>query len=197
MVRSVISAVCLVSALCLPGTGAAQDFPGVETLMSDRERSETGIDRLSPSQLEALNQWLARYLTGGDPSEPASPVVTTAPVAPPAPTTPPAASAAEVPAAPVAAAAPAPAPATPEPRPYGAPPPEFEPYTSIIRGEFTGWTGDTRFFLENGEVYEQRRPGRWRTSLMNPQVRITKNFLGAYDLEIVSEGRSIGVRRLR
>ena len=68
--------------------------------------------------------------------------------------------------------------------------------TSRIVGQFDGWSGKTRFVLENGQVFEQRRPGRWKTSLQNPEVRVSQNFMGAYELEIVSEGRSIGVRRL-
>ncbi len=68
--------------------------------------------------------------------------------------------------------------------------------TSKIVGEFTGWSGKTRFFLENGQVFEQRRPGRWKISLDNPEVLVRQNFMGAHELEIVSEGRSIGVRRI-
>lgn len=68
--------------------------------------------------------------------------------------------------------------------------------TSRIVGEFNGWSGKTRFVLENGEVYEQRRRGRWKITLNNPEVQINENFMGALELEVVSEGRSIGVRRL-
>lgn len=66
-----------------------------------------------------------------------------------------------------------------------------------IVGEFEGWTGKTRFYLENGQVWEQRRGGRWKISLQNPEVLITQNLLGSYEMEVVSEGRSIGVRKLR
>lgn len=68
--------------------------------------------------------------------------------------------------------------------------------TSRIVGEFNGWDGRTRFVLENGQVFQQRRPGRWKITLQNPEVLISQNFMGAYELEIVSEGRSIGVRRV-
>ncbi len=68
--------------------------------------------------------------------------------------------------------------------------------TSRIVGQFDGWSGKTLFVLENGQVFEQRRPGRWKTSLENPEVLIKQNFMGAYEIEIVSEGRSIGVRRV-
>ncbi len=68
--------------------------------------------------------------------------------------------------------------------------------TSKILGQFNGWSGKTRFVLENGQVFEQRRPGRWKISLDNPEVLVTQNLMGAYVLEVVSEGKSIGVRRI-
>ena len=68
--------------------------------------------------------------------------------------------------------------------------------TSKIVGEFNGWSGKTRFVLENGQVFEQRRRGRWKITLNNPEVHISQNMMGAYEMEVVSEGKSIGVRRL-
>lgn len=68
--------------------------------------------------------------------------------------------------------------------------------TSRIVGEFSGWSGKTRFVLENGQVFEQRRRGRWKITLDNPEVHIRQNIMGAYEMEVVSEGKSIGVRRL-
>jgi Glu-tRNA(Gln) amidotransferase subunit E-like FAD-binding protein len=68
--------------------------------------------------------------------------------------------------------------------------------TSRIVGKFSGWTGKTRFVLENGQIFEQRRPGRWKTTLDNPEVHIRQNLMGSYEMEVVSEEKSIGVRRL-
>ena len=68
--------------------------------------------------------------------------------------------------------------------------------TTKIVGEFNGWSGKTRFVLENGQVFEQRRRGRWKITLNNPEVHISQNIMGAYEMEVVSEGKSIGVRRL-
>ncbi|MGA0934818.1 MAG: hypothetical protein ACO3R5_06785, partial [Pseudohongiellaceae bacterium] len=65
---------------------------------------------------------------------------------------------------------------------------------SSISGDFRGWEGDTVFQLDNGQVYQQRRPGRWKTKLTDPVVRVRKSFLG-YELEV--EDHSIGVKRLR
>ena len=68
--------------------------------------------------------------------------------------------------------------------------------TSRIVGEFNGWSGKTRFILENGQVFEQRRRGRWKITLHNPEVHIRKNLMGSFEMEVVSEEKSIGVRRL-
>jgi len=68
--------------------------------------------------------------------------------------------------------------------------------TSRIVGEFNGWSGNTRFVLENGQVFEQRRRGRWKITLNNPEVHISQNFMGAFEMEVVSQGKKIGVRRV-
>lgn len=143
----------LAALLLLPATLVAQErFPGIKALMTEAEREASGIDELSPSQVEALNKWLLRYTANEAPvlqveNEEVIEVVK-------------------------------------------------QGMTSRIVGQFEGWSGKTRFVLENGQVFEQRRPGRWKTSLLNPEVLVTQNFMGAYELEVVAEGRSIGVRRL-
>jgi len=67
---------------------------------------------------------------------------------------------------------------------------------SRISGEFTGWTGDTVFRLENGQVWQQRYGKKWKTRLNNPQVVITRNFLGSFEMKVIDADRSIGVRRI-
>lgn len=67
--------------------------------------------------------------------------------------------------------------------------------TTRILGEFSGWTGKTIFVLENGQTWQQRRRGRWKTSLVNPEVVLSRNFTGAYELSIVG-GKTTGVKRI-
>jgi hypothetical protein len=71
------------------------------------------------------------------------------------------------------------------------------PLRSRIVGLFTGWSGDTTFQLDNGSVWKQRVSGRYRATLENPEVEISKNLLGFFELKVVSTGRKIGVTRLR
>lgn len=71
------------------------------------------------------------------------------------------------------------------------------PVRRRIVGHFRGWDGDTMFTLDNGEVWRQRLPGRYATSLDNPKVEIIKNLLGFYELRIVKTGHKIGVTRVK
>ncbi|MFT7471539.1 MAG: hypothetical protein ACI8XU_001435 [Kiritimatiellia bacterium] len=68
--------------------------------------------------------------------------------------------------------------------------------TSKIDGEFSGWNGPTRFPLKNGQVWETRSTRRYNYSAVDPDVEITRNFLGIYRMLIVDTGRSITVRRV-
>lgn len=70
---------------------------------------------------------------------------------------------------------------------------EFE-VTSRIAGDFRGWSGDTVFYLENGQVWRQRLDGRYvYKGPPNPEVRISRNLLGFFKLTLVAEGRGVGV----
>ena len=71
------------------------------------------------------------------------------------------------------------------------------PVRHRLVGHFRGWDGDTVFTLDNGEVWKQRLPGRYATSLDNPEVEIIRNLLGFYELRIVKSGYKIGVTRIK
>ena len=54
----------LLAALVLPGlvgAGEADDFPGVEKLMTPEEYEAAGLDKLSKEEIRALDAWLVRY----------------------------------------------------------------------------------------------------------------------------------------
>jgi hypothetical protein len=56
-----VTAFCLCAGLALSALAQPEDFPGVRELMSDEEFRASGLDRLTPSQLRALDDWLVRY----------------------------------------------------------------------------------------------------------------------------------------
>lgn len=65
---------------------------------------------------------------------------------------------------------------------------------SRIVGDFEGWSGETVFRLENGQVWEQRLDGRFRyRGEPNPEVRIDRNWVGFYRMTVIGTGRSVGV----
>ncbi len=61
---------------------------------------------------------------------------------------------------------------------------------------FAGWTGDTRFVLDNGQVWAQRLDGRYHYGGEDTDVVIRKNFFGFYTMTLVATGRSVGVSRV-
>lgn len=74
--------------------------------------------------------------------------------------------------------------------------PEFRIEARIVP-PFTGWTGQTLFRLDNGQVWQQRIKGRYMFSGDDTRVVITRNALGFYNLKLASTGRSVGVEPVR
>ena len=70
--------------------------------------------------------------------------------------------------------------------------------TSRIQGDFKGWSGETVFRLENGQVWRQRLQGKYRyRGPANPEVKIHRNFLGFYMMTLVEADKSVGVKLVR
>lgn len=153
---------------------AAESAPNIEELMTAEELRATGVADLSNAEIQALNAWLQRF-RDGEISDAIEEAVAEAPVATGSETR-------EI---------------RTEPADVYPPPRERLEINSRIAGEFNGWEGKTRFTLENGQIWEQRRGRRWKVTLQSPEVRLYQNFLGAWEMEVVSEDRSIGVRRIR
>lgn len=68
---------------------------------------------------------------------------------------------------------------------------------SRIPGTFKGWKGETIFVLENGQVWKQRLRGRWAGNLENPEIEIYQTKLGYFNMRILSVDRKIGVKRIK
>jgi len=82
--------------------------------------------------------------------------------------------------------------------------PSAERIEARILLPFDGWSGTTVFRLDNGQIWRQRLPGRYRHAAADGRVGaegvevvISRNFFGFYVLEISGTGRSVGVERLR
>ncbi|MGH8225839.1 MAG: hypothetical protein ACRER1_06780 [Gammaproteobacteria bacterium] len=190
--------------------GAAPQCPhqvDVRNLMTVTEFDRAGLDKLDKQQLAALNAWLSRYLqslcttqagsdtkAGASTPPPPVPGIKAAPAgqaSPPVQTTPPVKSPGHTT---------TPGPSSAELAAFGSPPQKIkEPgrIESRLVGEFHGWSGDTIFRLENGQVWKQAGPGYFRTDLKNPQVTIKKLLFGYVMVVKGYESKEIFVRRIQ
>lgn len=68
---------------------------------------------------------------------------------------------------------------------------------SRIDGQFNGWNGPTRFHLQNGQIWQTNSERVYRYSAVDPEVEITRNWMGIYRMRIVDTDQSIQVRRVQ
>ncbi|MEQ8265063.1 hypothetical protein [Pseudohaliea sp.] len=66
-----------------------------------------------------------------------------------------------------------------------------------VRAPFDGWSGDTLFYLDNGQVWQQRLEGRFAYEGGERDVILDKNFFGFWRLTHAATGRKVGVKRIR
>ena len=160
---------------------AQEDF---SRRLTPQERKAAGLDQLSPKQIAALDALVKRDREGRPAPMAAPPTAVTTSVATPA----------EKPAERIA---PPPADNKPEPkkRLFGLPAnDDVNAITGVLVGEFRGWNGQTRFRLEDGQVWVQTDHTDIRafTPRQNARVKIEKAVFGDYKLTV--EGSPIWVR---
>jgi hypothetical protein len=72
-----------------------------------------------------------------------------------------------------------------------------EPFDATIAGNFSGWSGNTIFALDNGQVWRQRTgSSKYRHTRGDNKVHFKKNFIGLWTMTVLSTGRAVGVRRI-
>lgn len=165
--RSVPIAV-LMASLCFPVFAA--DDKLITEMMSTEERAATGVDRLSESEVRALSQWLQNHV-----SEESEEIVekTTREVAIETRKS-----------------------VVEETKREGYKRADPERVEANLVGEFSGWNGRTRFTLDNGQIWEQRRKAsmRYAKPVQNPRVIIEKNFMGFYIMDVPAANTEVPVR---
>lgn len=161
------------------GALAADKPVDVRDLMTATEFHTTGLDKLTPQELAAFNAWLMAYGQAA-----------AAPAALP------------VPPAVTPGAAPTPAPSAASASSFGkemlsgeqrGEPKRIEAH---IAGSFSGWTGNTLFKLDNGQVWQQADSSVYETKLENPQVVIKRLGFG-YLLTLTGHGATVFVKRVQ
>jgi len=69
--------------------------------------------------------------------------------------------------------------------------------SSKIVGNFEGWSGTTKFKLENGQIWQQSSFGVLRVKMSNPNIVIKRSILSdTYTLKIEGLNSSIRVKRI-
>ena len=191
-VRVVFTRAFVILSLCTATSSiAAPTFESLDKAMTADERVKSGIDSLNPEQREFLNSWLkARY---GEPaqveaSEPDTVIVRT-------------------PATSVTAEAEAQAIETEVERRVAAKlaatqtgkdsPKGDMPLEARLVGDFKGWTGKTVFRLDNGQVWRQRSASTYRHNGSDMRVRFEQNWMGGWEMEVLSSGKSVLVKKVR
>ena len=191
-VRVVFTQAFVLLSLCTATSSmAAPTFESLDKAMTADERVKSGIDSLNAEQREFLNSWLkARY---GEPaqveaSEPDTAIVRT-------------------PATSVTTEADAQAIETEVERRVAAKlaatqtgkdnPKNDMPLEARLVGDFKGWTGKTVFRLDNGQVWRQRSASTYRHKGSDMRVRFEQNWMGGWQMEVLSTGKSVLVKKMR
>lgn len=145
---------------------AQQGFSTIEERMTGKEFTAAGLDKLTPQQLESLNDWLRSHSvatlensdssfagqTSGDARGFENQSVRDI---------------------------------------------SDEDIVSVIKGEFSGWSGDTIFELENGMVWEQDQAGTFYMPAQTGAVAIIdKGAFSTWRLGIKGYNKTIRVRRI-
>lgn len=73
----------------------------------------------------------------------------------------------------------------------------LEAITAKVVGGFRGWTGETVFELDNGQVWEQAGSGRYEYSGEDRAVVIERGFLNSFSLKPQGLNRTVRVKRIK
>lgn len=176
----------LIACLMLIASTVAQSqesFSSVEERMTGKEFMETGLNKLTEAELEALNNWLRDHsvatlenrVARGQ-SATAANTTTTA----------------------TAATASRAAPPAEDRRGLEGKNADRSTIVSRLVGEFDGWDGDTVFELENGMVWKQVETDHLSTKkLVNPVVTIKSGMFDSWRLSVEPYNKSIQVTRIQ
>jgi hypothetical protein len=153
--RLMLLAILAVTPVALPAM--AQQFSSLEERMSAADFKAAGLNRLSPQELQFLDDWLRTHQQATEKVVDGSgqPVFYT----------------------------------DNQPR---------EKFTAHIVGEFNGWSGQSRFTLDNGQVWKQAEDGGYQCpEVTNPEVTIKPMILGSWLMYAQGCNQSVRVQRVK
>ena len=168
--------------------------PSLKDLMPPEQYEAAGIDKLNEAEREALAAWLREYMGKNSVATTVEPA-TVEPAVPAAP-----AAIAATPTEEVVSAEPA-SQALDKNWGFSNPPEEESAEPELlyanIEGSFRGWSGKSVFRLDNGQVWRQRRTGRFYYTGDSRRVVIGKNSWGFFEMRLIEADRSVGVSRVK
>jgi len=169
--------VALLTFLIVSAAIAAEGFSSLEEQMTGRDFMASGLNKLSPEELEALNEWIRAHSLGTLDAPKAA-----------------AASTATAAAASTQAEA-----ASGDRRGLASDDSDDDsPIRSKILGEFEGWDGQTIFKLENGMIWVQAdRDKFYVRDLENPIAIIDRGMFGTWNLKVEGYGSKCKVKRIQ
>lgn len=190
-VRVVFTPAFVLLSLCTATSSiAAPTFESLDKAMTADERVKSGIDSLTAQQREFLNSWLkARY---GEPAHIEASESDTAILSRPTTAVPQTAAQAIETEVERRVAAKLAATQTGKDGPK-----DDIPLEARLVGDFKGWTGKTVFKLDNGQVWRQRSASTYRHKGADTRVKFEQNWMGGWEMEVLSTGKSVLVKKLR
>ena len=174
------------------GLALASESDNIESAMSGEERVKSGVDTLTAEQRQFLNNWLKENYDRRTESV----VTRTSPDEQSASREPPAkleatpeAIEAEVDRRVAAKLA--------DKRESEKTKQSDSDFEARLTSDFTGWTGKTIFKLDNGQVWRQRSSANYRHRGSDTRVKFKKNWMGGWEMTVVSSGKTVLVRKVQ
>ena len=172
--------------------GAQASEPGsIEDMMSAEERLKSGVDTLTAEQRQFLSDWLRENYTRNPAKEVSSPA--TVPD-----TSPQQAASSEATADTIEAEVDRRVAARlADNRASEKKPASDSSFEARLTGNFTGWSGKTVFRLDDGQVWRQRSAANYRHRSTDMRVKFKKNWMGGWEMTVVSSGKTVLVSKVK
>jgi hypothetical protein len=185
------AAISLLVPLWMPAAAFADtDFQPLEQAMTTEERSKSGLNSLSAEQRQFLNNWLQQHY-GPDATNMREETDSSADATAQLPVQ---SSEEKVIEAEVKRRVAQELATRKQPAKAAT---SDGPFEATLVGDFTGWRGKTVFRLDNGEVWRQRSSSQYRHRGSDQRVKFDKNWMGGWEMTVVSSGKSVLVSKVR
>ena len=178
--------------MTFPQGAQASEPGGLEDMMSAEERLKSGVDTLTAEQRQFLSEWLLENYTR-NPAKVVSQSLETAPDTSPQKPASNEATADEIEAEidrRVAAR-------LADNRASEKKPASDSSFEARLTGNFTGWSGKTVFRLDDGQVWRQRSAANYRHRGTDVRVKFKKNWMGGWEMTVVSSGKTVLVSKVK